>query len=141
MSTSSILGGDRAASRPAGRDADALGPSDTSDSGSDVQGAGGFEALDAGEIGGERVDLHADSDAGGTGERGAAVHDTDIVEGADIVPDRVESVAGAEDVDALSDEDLEALAADDVADLDADDDTVPDIGDALADDGEVDERG
>jgi len=112
METSSILGGDRAASRPAGRDTDLLGPSDSSDSGSDVQNERGFDALDPGEIGGDRADLHANSDAGGTGERAAAVHDTDIVEGADVAPDRIEAVdeAGAEE--ALGDADLEALADD-----------------------------
>ena len=39
MSHSSILGGDRAPQQAPGRDADTLGPSDSSDSGSDVQGA------------------------------------------------------------------------------------------------------
>jgi len=122
MATSSILGGDRAASRPAGRDTDRLGPSDSSDSGSDVQGESGFEALDPGEIGGDRADLKADSDAAGTGERAAAVHDTDLVEGADIVPDRIESVGGTQDVETLSEEELDALAADDTGDLTDEDD-------------------
>jgi len=36
MSNSSILGGEHAPHHPAGTDVDALGPSDTSDSGSDV---------------------------------------------------------------------------------------------------------
>ena len=114
MATSSILGGERAATRPSGRDTDVLGPSDTSDSGSDVQGERGFDALDAGEIGGDRADLASDSDASGTGERGAAVHDTDIVEGADIAPDRIAAIdpdaeadedgLGAVDTDALTDD-------------------------------------
>jgi hypothetical protein len=89
MATSSITGGDRVPTRPSGRDIDLLGPSDSSDSGSDVQGERGFDALDPGEIGGDRADLGSDTDASGTGERGAAVHDTDIVEGADIAPDRI----------------------------------------------------
>jgi hypothetical protein len=38
MAHSSILGADRAPSQAQGRDLEALGPSDTSDSGSDVQG-------------------------------------------------------------------------------------------------------
>jgi len=92
MATSSILGGERAATRPSGRDTDLLGPSDSSDTGSDVQNERGFDALDPGEIGGDRADLQADSDAGGTGERASAVHDTDIVEGADVAPDRIEGV-------------------------------------------------
>jgi hypothetical protein len=118
MPTSSILGGERAPAIPSGRDTDALGPSDSSDSGSDVQGERGFDALDEGQIGGDRADLGSDSDASGTGERGSAVHDTEIVEGADIAPDRIEVVGGADD-DATRDlaRDLEALAAeeDDVA--------------------------
>ena len=111
MATSSILGGDRAAARPSGRDTDLLGPSDSSDTGSDVQNERGFDALDPGEIGGDRADLQADSDAGGTGERAAAIHDTDIVEGADVAPDRIESVAD-EGSRPLTDAELDALADD-----------------------------
>ena len=97
MATSSILGGERPPSTPSGTDTEALGPSDSSDSGSDVQGERGFDALDEGQIGGDRADLGTDSDALGTGERGSAVHDTDIVEGADIAPDRIEVVGGSAD--------------------------------------------
>ncbi|WP_208508180.1 hypothetical protein [Variovorax paradoxus] len=38
MATSSILGGEHAPTAPKGTDADALGPSDSSDSGSDAAG-------------------------------------------------------------------------------------------------------
>lgn len=116
MATSSILGGERAPLTPAGRGTDALGPSDSSDSGSDVQGERGFDALDDGQIGGDRADLRSDSDASGTGERGSAVHDSDIVEGADIAPDRVGAIDGSNDDPGRADADLadvEALAADD----------------------------
>jgi hypothetical protein len=126
MATSSILGGERAATRPSGRDTDLLGPSDSSDSGSDVQNERGFDALDPGEIGGDRADLHSDSDAGGTGERAAAVHDTDIVEGADVAPDRVEAV-GEQDIEAtLTGDELEALADDEV-DSDAEEEDDDDV--------------
>ena len=120
MATSSILGGERAPTTPSGRDTDALGPSDSSDSGSDVQGERGFDALDEGQIGGERADLDSDSDAPGTGERGAAVRDAEILEGADIAPDRIEVVGGSTD-DATRDldADVESLAADE-GDTDAD---------------------
>lgn len=37
MATSSILGGERPPEEPKGTDVDSLGPSDTSDSGSDVR--------------------------------------------------------------------------------------------------------
>ena len=125
MATSSILGGDRAPLNPSGRDTDALGPSDSSDSGSDVQGERGFDALDAGQIGGDRADLRSDSDASGTGERGSAVNDTEIVEGADIAPDRIGVVDASSD-DPMRDSviaDIDALAADDDS---ADEDTESD---------------
>jgi hypothetical protein len=121
MATSSILGGERASTTPSGRDTDALGPSDSSDSGSDVQGERGFDALDEGQIGGDRADLGTDSDALGTGERGAAVHDTEIVEGADIAPDRIEVVGGsADDMTGDLEADIESLAADEGDDDEAD---------------------
>ena len=56
MAYSSILGGDRAPAQPSGRGSDLLGPSDSSDSGSDARGT---------------EEIHADSDGVGTGERGA----------------------------------------------------------------------
>jgi len=132
MATSSITGGDRAPVQSTGRDTDALGPSDSSDSGSDVQGERGFDALDEGEIGGDRADLSSDTDASGTGERGAAVHDTDIVEGADIAPDRIDTPDPADadapmpdDTDAA---DVEALAVDEGDEENEDDDDGDDAG-------------
>ena len=89
-----------------GRGTSALGPSDTSDSGSDLQGPGIFEddadlmQLDTGtnedashgsgagrDIGDANLD--SDSDAGGTGERASAGRDTDVEAGSDIAPDHV----------------------------------------------------
>ncbi len=58
----------------------------------------------------------SDSDASGTGERGSAVNDSEIVEGADIAPDRIGVVDGSSDDPMRDDADLadvEALAADD----------------------------
>lgn len=127
MATSSILGGERPPTQSSGRDTDALGPSDSSDSGSDIQGERGFDALDDGEIGAERVDQGSDTDAAGTGERGAAVQDRGIVEGADIAPDHVEG-AGAE-LEGAEAADDEARAADGFAD---------DIDDSIEDEGEGD---
>lgn len=80
MAYSSILGADPAPTQPSGRDAQALGPSDNSDTGSDA--AGTFEA-------------NADSDAVGTGERGAATPG-EAPEGADILPDHVVAVSDEE---------------------------------------------
>jgi hypothetical protein len=73
MAYSSILGADTAPEQPSGRDAELLGPSDNSDSGSDTIGT---------------HEAHADSDSVGTGERGSVTPD-DGREGGDILPDRV----------------------------------------------------
>ncbi|MFB9126409.1 chemotaxis protein [Paraburkholderia dipogonis] len=72
----------------------ALGPSDSSDSGSDVAGAKRHEfdvdteldnhALETGD-----TELGSDTDRAGTGERAAADGDSTLVPDADIEPDRV----------------------------------------------------
>jgi hypothetical protein len=91
-----------------GHGTDALGPSDTSDSGSDVVGGPGLardmdvlprtgstsdpipagSARTAGPDVGD-ANLDSDSDAGGTGERAAAGRDSPFVPSRDIAPDRV----------------------------------------------------
>ena len=111
MAYSSILGADVAPAQPSGRDADALGPSDNSDTGSDALGT---------------LEDRADSDSSGTGERGA-VAGADAVEGADILPDRVVNMADGEgfpeaDVDAREFTDLDNEATDE-GDLRPEDDT------------------
>ena len=93
MARSSIFGTEQAPRHAPGHDADALGPSDSSDSGSDIQGelhleTDDFETLSAAISGAGNTDLQSDSDSGGTGERGSAVPDH-IREGGDIAPDRV----------------------------------------------------
>ena len=98
-----------------GHGTDALGPSDLSDTGSDVVGGPGFsanldddqlihldegttsdlEASHAGDTAGPDVgdaDFSGDSDMGGTGERAAAGRDTVAKDGADIDTDRIESI-------------------------------------------------
>jgi hypothetical protein len=125
MATSPLLGGERAAQRPKGTSTDLLGPSDTSDSGSDLTGAvGAVETDDLGFDGGSNDDirrapgagadigdanLDADSDSGGTGERAEAGRDTLTREAPDITPDHVEGGLN-EDDEALAAE-LEALEA------------------------------
>ncbi|MEO7547189.1 MAG: hypothetical protein ABIT82_02105 [Ramlibacter sp.] len=99
MAYSSILGGERAPVQSSGRGADLLGPSDSSDSGSDS----------AGELGED--DLDSDSDRAGTGDR-ASVEPQTATSGADILPDRVVRIgegnaAGDGDVDQLADLDAE----------------------------------
>lgn len=74
MATSSILGGVPAPSQSKGRGTDSLGPSDSSDSGSDVLGerplATGTDDPD--ELGATPADPSSDTDRFGTGERGSA---------------------------------------------------------------------
>ena len=104
MARSSILGGERPALHPSGRGSDLLGPSDSSDSGSDSLG----------ELGPDQMD--SDTDRFGTGERASA----DLSEsgrGLDILPDHVDRASGG-GVDVI-DTDVEQLAA--VEDDDEDD--------------------
>lgn len=90
MAYSSILGADRAPAQPSGRSSDLLGPSDSSDTGSD--------ALFTDEI-------HGDSDGSGTGERGS-IAGPDAVEGADIMPDQIVRMdAGGEAAGGMDEDD------------------------------------
>lgn len=97
-----------------GHGTDALGPSDTSDSGSDVHGAPGLShevgirGLDTGttsdpeestagftagpDIGDANLD--SDSDAAGTGEHATAGRDQVNADGQDIDTDRIDSLGG-----------------------------------------------
>jgi len=90
MSSSSILGGASAPVQADGKSVDLLGPSDSSDSGSDVQGqrpmATAPESLDQRSTVPAEVD--SDTDASGTGERASADGDSPV-DGADILPDRI----------------------------------------------------
>ena len=100
MGHSSILGGERAAVQPSGRGADRLGPSDSSDSGSDAMG----------ELGPDQID--SDTDRNGTGER-SSVDMRDSGSGLDILPDHVDraSHGGAPADDDDSDLEVDQLAA------------------------------
>lgn len=107
----------------AGHGTGALGPSDSSDSGSDLVGAAGLAGedildlgsgttsdLEASRSGGAGpdvgdADLSSDSDSGGTGERAAAGRDSVARDGADIDVDRIESTPDG----LLDDDDLEFL--------------------------------
>lgn len=73
----------------------ALGPSDSSDSGSDVQGEmrhpGDIEdELDAHALGQSRAELASDTDRNGTGEVASADGDNNLETDSDILPDEVE---------------------------------------------------
>jgi hemerythrin superfamily protein len=116
MGHSPLVRIDRAETEPAGRDTAALGPSDSSDSGSDLAG---FEALDVNDPS-VPVDValrddvqrspvptetQGDSDAAGTGERRSAASDASAREAADISVDRVFDPANP-DLDEDEDPDL-----------------------------------
>lgn len=75
-----------------GHDVELLGPSDSSDSGSDSAGS---------------VDGDATTDAAGTGERRSAAHDRQPREGQDIGVDRVFSAEPATDADPVAAEEDE----------------------------------
>jgi hypothetical protein len=110
MAYSSILGAESAPTQPDGRDAERLGPSDNSDSGSDAVGT---------------AEAHEDSDSTGTGSRGA-VAGRDAREGADILPDRVVNLADGEgfpeaDPDSMEMTDLDNEEAQALADRDTSD--------------------
>ena len=101
-----------------GHGTDALGPSNSSDSGSDLQGPGLYES-DADVIGLDRgtneemshaggagrdvgdTNLDSDTDAEGTGERVAAGRDIDGEVGSDIAPDRLLGTGAPIPADAL----------------------------------------
>ena len=124
MSQSSILGGDRAPQQADGRSSDVLGPSDTSDSGSDIQGATRLKTDTAeGEMGGATpVETDSDSDSMGTGERAEAVPEG-ARDGADIAPDKIarsKDALDAADV-SLDTDDIDELALDDSDDDSGDD--------------------
>ncbi|MDC8757566.1 hypothetical protein [Janthinobacterium fluminis] len=92
------FGADRVLGR--GHGTGALGPSDSSDSGSDLRGAPGLAAggktdAEDGTAGPDvgDADLDSDTDAGGTGERAAAGRDTEVPDGADIDVDHIETIS------------------------------------------------
>ncbi len=108
MATSSLLGGSSAERQHSGTGTDLLGPSDSTDSGSDSIGTMGTDEFDG-----------SDSDRNGTGERS----DVEGDEGggaADILPDRVAGPAY----------DLPGGGLDEVADLAQDEDSEDDEPDA-----------
>jgi hypothetical protein len=98
MTNSNFLGGEPAATYAPGKDVEALGPSDSSDSGSDVQGERSLQGdgEHADQLGSLIVDAGSDSDASGTGERASATG-RDSLDGSDIAPDQVIGPDGQSD--------------------------------------------
>ena len=115
MATSSILGGKRAPADPKGKDVDALGPSDSSDSGSDVQTDRHRTALpDEGSEGAYPIAHDSTTDAAGTGERASADPVRSRAD-ADILPDRTGTLPPATQ---RRSDDPDAAGADELADED-----------------------
>lgn len=128
MATSTLLqSGEAPPETRKGHGTAALGPSDTSDSGSDVRGGPGLyddpglgletgtsediertSHRDAGQDVGDS-NLDSDTDSGGTGERAAAGRDVSVRDSNDLYPDHVESVGNARDVE--GEMDVESIAA------------------------------
>ena len=97
----------------------ALGPSDTSDSGSDVQGEldlASDEGFDNAQYGNVQPGLGSDTDSTGTGERGAARRDEESHQGEDISPDQIRSFA--EEAESMSGATNAELDFVDLADID-----------------------
>jgi hypothetical protein len=125
MAQSSLLGGERALRESKGRDTAALGPSDSSDSGSDLAGLEDPETTDPalpvdaalsedsphGLLGSESLSGSA-SDAAGTGERRSAGSDAGTQEARDIGVDRV--FVPVEAADPSDDEDPDLSFIDDI---------------------------
>lgn len=145
MADSPLAGGaTRAPQRPKGTGTDVLGPSDLSDSGSDLVGAAGAtdtfdDGFDSGTLDDIRreagagadigdADLDSDSDSGGTGERAEAGRDTLRRDAPDIGADRIDAGPLAsvdEDAEMLAEADQFATDVDNNdadADSDLDDD-------------------
>jgi hypothetical protein len=127
MSQSSILGGERAPQQARGRDDATLGPSDSSDSGSDIKGESRLKTdMPEGEMGGATTaDPDSDSDSTRTGDRAEAVPEG-ARDGADIGPDRIarskdaldsaESITGNDDaIESLADDSDDGSDEDDEA--------------------------
>ena len=120
MAHSSLIGIDRAALEPAGRDIATLGPSDSSDSGSDMSGIdeeGSGEPTEPVDVA-LRGDAHrgstesgddSASDSTGTGENRSAAGDAGGRDGADISADRVFDAFDENVDDVLNDSDLDAV--------------------------------
>ncbi|RZL39975.1 MAG: hypothetical protein EOP35_02265 [Rubrivivax sp.] len=105
MGHSSLVGTEKAPLRPQGRDEDALGPSDISDSGSDMVGAGSLPGADPGEP----VDVTLNRDQAVAPIEGKS-EDSDETEAADIGVDRISATPDGAPLD--DEGDLEAIDRD-----------------------------
>src|SRR3954469_18700104 len=112
MATSSSQGGEQVPAQPSGTDVDTLGPSDSSDSGSDVRHERRMPTAPdaADELGAVTARGDSTTDALGTGERASAAGDAEGPSNADSVPARTDERASDPDVEADAQADIERSA-------------------------------
>jgi hypothetical protein len=127
MGQSSLLGAERTAPKPKGHDTEALGPSDSSDSGSDMAGLEDPEVADPtlpvdvalrddsphALLGSENLGGFA-SDVAGTGERRSAGSDAGASDAHDIGVDRVFVAGATGEEDPPDDEDPDLAFIDEI---------------------------
>lgn len=106
MGHSSLVGIDKAPQRPKGTDEDALGPSDISDSGSDMQGTYTLPEADPGEP----VDVTLNRDQAVAPIEGTS-EESDDINASDIGVDRIIATEEGDDGESLDDPTDEELPA------------------------------
>lgn len=87
---------------PPGHDNEALGPGDSSDTGSDTAGAKRHDfdrdtELDEHALESGKDEAESDTDSAGTGERAAADGDENLRPDSDVLPDRIEGIGDDND--------------------------------------------
>jgi hypothetical protein len=106
-----------------GHDTRALGPSDSSDSGSDTvharqQALGPPDEVDRHALGQGEAELHSDTDRHGTGERATADGDSNLRPDGDVLPDSADGEVGVRELDLEADEIGESDDGDATGDID-----------------------
>jgi hypothetical protein len=109
MATSSSQGGEQVPALPSGKDVDTLGPSDSSDTGSDVRLERRMPTAPdtPDELGAVTASRDSTTDALGTGERASAAGDAEGRSGADIAPDRTDELGADTDVESDAQAEIE----------------------------------
>ncbi|WP_216854847.1 chemotaxis protein [Burkholderia sp. L27(2015)] len=106
-----------------GHDTRALGPSDSSDSGSDTINArqralGPHDEVDQHALEQGEAELDSDTDRHGTGERASADGDSNLRPDGDVLPDRMDGEVGLHQLDLEADESDESDDGDATGDID-----------------------
>lgn len=107
MGHSSLVGTDKVSRRPKGTGEDALGPSDSTDSGSDTLGGGALPTADTGEP----VDVTLGRDQPVAPLEGTTADGDDADAAPDIGTDRIIDTAGGEDAPPDAEDSVDGLPA------------------------------